>query len=53
VHPEVTLDKEEEEVTTEKDPNPLIPNSFEVRRCHDTLYLLHTVMVTIQAGEIC
>jgi hypothetical protein len=51
VHPEVTLDEEAEEVTTEKDPNPLIPNSFEVRRCHFTL--LHTVMVTIQAGEIC
>ncbi|CAK9860562.1 unnamed protein product [Sphagnum jensenii] len=28
---EVTLDKEEEEVTTEKDPNPLIPNSFEIQ----------------------
>ncbi len=31
--PEVTLDKEPtQEVKTEKDPSPLIPNAFEVRK---------------------
>jgi hypothetical protein len=44
----VTLDKEApEEVKTEKDPSPLIPNAFEVRKT-----LSYSVSPLVQSLEI-
>lgn len=48
VCPEVTLDKEApEEVKTEKDPSPLIPNAFEVRKA-----LPYSVSPLVQSLEM-
>ncbi len=48
VCPEVTLDKEApEEVKTEKDPSPLIPTAFEVRKA-----LPYSVSPLVQSLEM-